>query len=76
MSGSQSEGDLHRSRMEIQLLQWEKAQQLDRISKLEAVLRETQVAGSSPIGGARAREVQEMHGFEKVDSDVVFQIPG
>ena len=76
MSGSRSEGDLHRSRMEIQLLQWEKAQQLDRISKLEAVLRETQVAGSSPIGGARAREVQEMHGFEKVDSDVVFRLSG
>ena len=62
--------------MEIQLLQGEQAQQLDRISKLEAALRETQAAGLSPIGGARAQEVQEMHGFEKVDSNVVFRLPG
>ena len=69
MDISDVEADLCRSRMEVQLLRWEKAQQSEQILKLKTALNE-----SSPIGGARS-SLQKASKYAKVDSDVEFRAP-
>ena len=75
MSEKQLQEDLHRSRMELQLSEWEKARQIEKIAKLEAALKEAKVVGANPTGGAREHG-QESSTCVQVDSDVAFRIHG
>ena len=70
MSGKQLEEDLHRSRMELQLSQWEKAQYLEQISKLKAALRETSASTGTGSG------VSESPERVKVDPEIGFRYRG
>ena len=64
MSDKQLEKDLHRSRMELQLSQWEKAQYLEQIAKMKAALREASVSTGT------GSEVQKSLERVKGDSEI------
>ena len=65
--------DPGRSRMEVQLLQWEKAQQAKRIAELEASLKQARDSKESPdrAEGSMPDDRRRV----KVDSEVEFKLP-
>ena len=71
MFGVPSGEDLHRSRLEFQLLQWENGLHLEQIKKLEAAMEEVKPSAVSQISEAPSTVYKRV----RIDPDVEFRLP-